>query len=154
KQQEEARVAEEMRREAERVTEAARRRADVDRIAAEDAAQKRTEAQRIAAAALSAEDRANFVRRGQEALKASNCSDGAINGSSSDAQKGVDRFVETVRSKGKDRPAEIELAKATASDFDTWLRDANGVKTSLCSKPVRKVAVTKSSDTSREPDRP
>jgi hypothetical protein len=161
KHQEETRIAEERsRQEAEgiRVAEAARQRAEADRVAAEDAARQRAEAERVAAATLSAEDRASFVRRVQEVLKASHCSDGAINGSSIDAQKGVDRFVETARKKGKDKPAKIELAKATASDFDAWLHDANDLKTNLCfiptAKAERKVAVTKSSDTSPRPDRP
>jgi membrane protein involved in colicin uptake len=158
KHEAEARLAEERAQaEAIRVAEAARQRAEADRIAAEDAARQRPEAQRVVAATLSAEDRAGFVRRVQEVLKASHCSDGAINGSSSDAQKGVDRFVETARKHGEDKPAEIELAKATASDFDTWLHDANNVKANLCfipqPKPERKVVVTKSSDTSQRPDR-
>jgi len=161
KHEEEARVAEERARqeaEANRVAEAARERAEAHRIAAEDAARQRAEAQRVAAAAFSAEDRAGFVRRVQEVLKASHCSDGAINGSSSDAQKGVDRFVETARKKGKDKPTEIALAKATASDFDTWLHDANNIKANLCfnpsPKPERKVAVAKGPDASPEADRP
>jgi hypothetical protein len=105
KHEEQAHLAEDRAQaEAIRVAEAARQRAEADRIAAEDAARQRAEAQRVAAVTLSAEDRASFVRRVQEVLKASHCSDGAINGSSSDAQKGVDRFVETARKQGKDKP--------------------------------------------------
>ena len=145
-------AAERARQEAEAA--AAARRAEEERIAAEKreaeaAARKAEEEQRriaslepgkaeegTASVTLNAEERATFVRRVQEVLKTSHCYDGAVNGnSSSDAQKGLDRFVESARKKGSEKPARIELAKATAGDFDSWLRDADGVKGDLCAKP-------------------
>jgi hypothetical protein len=77
-------------------------------------------------------------------LKASNCFDGPVNGSISDAQKGVKQFVEVAREKGKDKPGVIELATASAADFDSWLREANDVKSNLCVMPKPEQRVTKS----------
>jgi serine/threonine protein kinase len=132
-----------------------------ERIAAEDAERRKTEAEeqskvqdptrvakvveepvRVAAITLSADERAIFVKRVQDMLRVSHCYDGDVNGRTSEAQKALDRFVNTAREKGKGKPVHIELAKATASDFDTWLRDADDVKSNLCTKPkvVRPVA--------------
>ena len=91
-----------------------------------------------AAETLDSDQRAIFIKRVQEVLKDSHCYNGAINGSSDAAQKSLDKFVKTAQEKGKDKPARIELAKATASDFDAWLRDADGVKSGLCEAPKAK----------------
>jgi len=66
--------------------------------------------------------RAAFVRRVQNVLKESQCYDGAINGRSGETQDELDRFVASAHKKGKPKPARIELAKATAADFEAWLR--------------------------------
>ena len=89
----------------------------------------------MASITLSAEERATFVKRVQDMLRVSHCYDGDVNGRTSEAQKALDRFVNSAREKGKEKPVRIELAKATASDFDTWLRDADDVKNNLCPKP-------------------
>ena len=141
--------AERLRREAE----AARRQADVEaerrraeeteRIAAENEAarkadaaaaekQKDDERTAVAAATLNAEERATFVKRVQTRLSQSRCYDGAVNGRSGDTQEGLDRFVAGANQKGKTQLARIELAKATAGDFETWLRGADDVKGDLC----------------------
>jgi hypothetical protein len=88
---------------------------------------------------LNPEERATFVKRIQEVLKRSKCYGGAINGSSEDAQKSLDRYVESARLQGKDKPARIELAKATAGDFDSWLKEADDIKGGLCSPPLEQV---------------
>ena len=70
------------------------------------------------------------MKQVQELLKQSKCYDGAINGSVDDTQDGLKRFIAS--RKGKESPARIELAKATASDFDVWLRDAREIKDGVC----------------------
>ncbi|HSR80426.1 MAG TPA: hypothetical protein VLL28_06545, partial [Hyphomicrobiaceae bacterium] len=87
---------------------------------------------------LNAEERATFVKRIQEILKQSRCYEGAINGSSDEAQKSLDRYIKSVRLQGKDRPVRIELAKASASDFDSWLKEAEDIKGGLCLPPREK----------------
>jgi serine/threonine protein kinase len=146
---------------------AAEKRAAADRARADAeaaAAAKKVEEERIAAidpgkteentaaVMLNTEERATFVKRVQEVLKVSHCYDGAVNGSSgTDAQKALDRFVDSARKKGKEKPGRIELAKATASDFDSWLREAEGVKGDLCAKPR---PVAQKEPRVREPSRP
>jgi serine/threonine protein kinase len=140
--EERARLDAEEKRQAE--ADAARQRAEEDRVAMIDArrrADTEAEERRVAATTLNADERATFVRRVQEVLKVSHCYEGAVNGSSSEAQKGLDRFVDSARKKGKDRPVRIELAKATASDFDDWLREADSVKSDLCVAPRPRPAV-------------
>src|SRR5262249_10233244 len=111
--------------------EAARREAETDKS-------KFEAPQRVASSVLNAEERATFVKRIQEVLKQSRCYDGAINGSSDDAQKSLDRYIDSARQHGQDKPARIELAKATAADFDLWLKDAGVIKGSLCSNKQEK----------------
>ncbi|HEY7083225.1 MAG TPA: protein kinase [Hyphomicrobiaceae bacterium] len=122
-------------------TEAKREQARIAaaKIAAEEADKSKLEdPQRVGSSVLNAEERATFVKRIQEVLKQSRCYEGAINGSSDDAQKSLDRYIKSVRSQGKDRPARIELAKASAGDFDSWLREADDIKGGLCSLPREK----------------
>jgi hypothetical protein len=92
---------------------------------------------RVIAAALNAEERAALVKRVQEALKVNQCYQGAVNGSSSDTQLALDRFVESARKKGLQKPARIELATAAVSDFDSWLREAGDVKGGMCAPAAR-----------------
>ena len=121
-------------------------RIDAAKVAAEEVARREAEAdkskleapQRVASSVLNAEERATFVKRIQEVLKQSRCYEGAINGSSDDAQKSLDRYIKSVRLQGKDRPESIELAKASASDFDSWLKEADDIKGGLCSPPREK----------------
>ena len=122
-----------------------------EKAAAADAARRQAEAeaersktedpQRVSAATLNTDERATFVKKIQEVLKQSKCYEGAINGSSDDAQKSLDRYVKTAHQKGKEKPVRIELAKATASDFDSWLREADDIKGGLCSPPAEKKPV-------------
>jgi serine/threonine protein kinase len=102
------------------------------------------ESTRVAVVTLNAEERATFVKRVQRALKHSECYDGAINGNSDETQKGLDRYLSQARHKGKEAPARIEVAKATAADFDTWLRDADDLKGRICR--LEKPAHERSSD--------
>jgi hypothetical protein len=127
--------------------EAAAKRAEEARVAAakvaaEEAAEaqkSKTEApQRVASTVLNAEERATFVKRIQEVLKQSKCYEGAINGSSDDAQRSLDRYIKSAQLQGKRRPARIELAKASAGDFDSWLKEADDIKGGLCSPPHEK----------------
>jgi serine/threonine protein kinase len=119
--------------------EAARRKADAKEQPKSEASARATRTEdepiRVVAVTLSADERTTFVKRVQDVLRVSRCYDGEVNGRTSDAQKALDRFVNTAREKGKGTPVRIELAKATASDFDTWLRDADDVKSNLCPKP-------------------
>ena len=94
--------------------------------------QKEDERLRLAAATLNADERAAFVKRVQTLLSQSRCYDGAVNGRSGEAQEGLDRFVAGAGQKGKSKPARIDLAKATASDFEVWLRDAGEIKGDMC----------------------
>ena len=117
----------------------AARKADV--AAAEK--QKEDERVRVAAATLNADERAAFVKRVQTLLSQSRCYDGAVNGRSGETQEGLDRFVASADQKGKSKPARIELAKATAGDFEAWLRDASEIKEDLCTakpKPPKQEA--------------
>ena len=97
---------------------AARRQADADMEKS-----KIEDPTRVASITLNAQERTTFVKRVQEVLKQSKCYEGDINGSTDDAQKSLDRYVKTARMKGKEKPERIELAKASASDFDSWLRE-------------------------------
>jgi serine/threonine protein kinase len=102
------------------------------------------ESTRVAVATLNAEERATFVKRVQRLLKHSECYDGAINGNSDETQKGLDHYLSQARHKGKEAPARIEVAKATAADFDTWLREADDLKGRICR--LEKPAHERSSD--------
>ena len=82
-------------------------------------------APRTAGAVLGTDERATFVKRVQMVLKRGRCYDGAVSGRSIDAQEGIDRFVAAAAQKGNANIARIELAKATAADFDAWLREAS-----------------------------
>jgi hypothetical protein len=102
------------------------------------------EAHRAVAINLSSEERALYIKRIQAVLKQSRCYDGALNGNSDEAQKGLDRYLSNARKKGREPPPRIELPKATASDFDSWLRDADALKGDICapaSKPRIKPSV-------------
>ena len=128
----------EARRNAEADAEARRR--EERRIAALEesrrAEEKRTEEERLRLAAIPDDDkRAEFVRKVQEVLKRSRCYEGAVNGSSTDAQGGLDKFVANAVKKGSAKPARIELAKASVGDFESWLKDADAVKDGLCVVP-------------------
>jgi colicin import membrane protein len=107
-----------------------------ERIAAAEA-QRRTEEERgrmASATPLNADGRAAFVRAVQQALKQGGCYDGSANGRSNETtQDALDAFSRAAnRGRGKAKPARIELAKATASDFEVWLRDAGEVKGAVC----------------------
>jgi hypothetical protein len=107
--------------------------AEAARKAYAEAEERRKEQERahIAAAALEADERATFVKRVQMVLKQGRCHDGAVSGRSVDAQDGLDRFVAAVGQRGNANVTRIELAKATAADFEAWLREARGQRTSL-----------------------
>ena len=73
------------------------------------------------------------MRQVQQVLKQGGCYDGAMNGRAADTtQDALDEFVTKAAKKGKVKPARIELAKATAGDFEAWLRDAGQVKGDVC----------------------
>jgi hypothetical protein len=102
--------------------------------------EKRKEDERVRLAVLPDDDaRAEFVRKIQQVLKRSRCYDGAVTGLSTDAQDGLDKFVDKAHQRGKPKPIRIELAKATVGDFETWLKDADALKEGLCA-PVAKPA--------------
>jgi serine/threonine protein kinase len=136
-------------------------RVAAEKTAAADAARRQADSEtekskiedptRVASITLNAQERATFVKRIQEVLKQSKCYEGDINGSTDDAQRSLDRYIKTARQKGKDKPERIELAKASASDFDSWLRESDEIKGGLCApvekKPVQsKPMQTKSQD--------
>src|SRR5262249_55073059 len=109
--------------------------AEADRQVADAAhrkAEPAIEEPRVITASLNAEERVALVKRVQEVLKLNQCYQGAVNGSSGDTQAGLDRFVESARKKGLEKPARIELAKAAVGEFDTWLREAGDVKGGMC----------------------
>ena len=132
------------------------RKAEEERIAAEAARQKEEERARLASATLNAEERATFVRQVQHLLKQGGCYDGAMNGRAADTtQDALDEFVAKAAKNGKVKPARIELAKATAGDFETWLRDAGQVKGEVCTPaPPPKPKVAKSRREEREEPAP
>jgi len=120
-----------------------RRSEEAERIAGAEEAARRANAEaeerrkeqeraRIAAAVLGTEERATFVKRVQMALKQGRCYDGAVSGRSVDAQESVDRFVAGAGQKGNANITRIELAKATAADFEAWLREASEIKGQVC----------------------
>ena len=124
---------------------AARRQAELEKSKTEDP-------ERVASVTLNAQERATFVKKIQEVLKQSKCYEGDINGSSDEAQKSLDRYVQTARQKGKEKPVRIELAKATQSDFDSWLKEADDIKGGLCT-PVEKKPVQARTQQREEPRR-
>jgi hypothetical protein len=131
--------------------EAARRNAEN-----EEARRKAEERARVASATLNAEQRATFVRQVQQVLKQGRCYDGAVNGrSNEDTQGALDNFVANAGKKGKPKPARIELAKATAADFETWLGDANQVKGGICTPVPQppKMKIAKPTRERAEPER-
>jgi serine/threonine protein kinase len=81
--------------------------------------------------------RAELVRKVQQVLRHSRCDDGALTGRSSDAQDGLDKFVQNARRRGRSKPQRIELAKASVGDFETWLNDARAIEDGLCVPPKR-----------------
>jgi hypothetical protein len=124
------------------------RKEETDRIAAEENARREAAAEeerlrtderlRVAAVTLSADERTAFVKRVQTVLRLSRCYDGAINGRIGDAQEEANLYVATTSKKGRSRPFKIDLAKATASDFEAWLRDADEIPGDVCT-PAPKV---------------
>ena len=124
-----------------------RRKDEAERVAAADAARRDAEERaRVASATLSADERATFVRQVQEVLKKGRCYDGAINGRSNNGtQEALDDFVSGAGKEIKTKPVRIEVAKATAGDFEAWLRVAAEIKGDLCAakpKPPKEVAKT------------
>ena len=122
-----------------------RRKEETERVAAADAARRDAEAEearrkaeenaRVASATLNTEQRVVFVRQVQQVLKQGRCYDGAMNGHSNEStQDALDNFVANAGRKGKPKPARIELAKATAGDFETWLREAGAVTGNICAQ--------------------
>ena len=119
-----------------------RRKDEIERVAAADARRSAEEEEakrqaeeraRVASAVLGADERAGFVRQVQQVLKQGSCYDGAVNGrSNEDTQGALDDFVVGAGRKGKPKPPRIELAKATAGDFETWLRDARAATGEIC----------------------
>ena len=93
---------------------------------------KEQERARLAAAVLGTEERATFVKRVQMVLKQGRCYDGAVSGRSIDAQESTDRFIAGAGQKGNANISRIELAKATAADFEAWLREASEIKGQVC----------------------
>ena len=122
-----------------------RRKDEAERVAAA-ARRDAEERARVATATLSADERATFVRQVQEVLKKGRCYDGAINGRSNNGtQEALDDFVAGAGKEIKTKPVRIELAKATAGDFEAWLRAAGEFKGDLCAakpKPPKEVAKT------------
>jgi hypothetical protein len=120
------------------------RREEAERIAAAEAEaarranaeaeerRKEQERARIAVAVLGTEERAAFVKRVQTVLKQGRCYDGAVSGRGVDAQESIDRFVAAAAQKANANIARIELAKATAADFEAWLRDASEITGPVC----------------------
>jgi hypothetical protein len=109
------------------------REAEEERVAAVEAQRQRDEERaRVASATLNADARATFVRRVQQLLKQGGCYDGAMNGRNETTQGALDEFVAMAARKGKVKPARIELARATAGDFEAWLREAGEVKGEVC----------------------
>jgi serine/threonine protein kinase len=130
------------------------RKAEEERVAAAEAArQKEEERARVASATLNAEERATFVRQVQHLLKQGGCYDGAMNGRAAETtQDALDEFVAKAPKKGKVKPARIELAKATAGDFEAWLRDAGQVKGEVCTPaPTAKPKVSRPAREREEP---
>jgi hypothetical protein len=114
-------------------------KAEAARKAYAEAEERRKEQERarIAATALEADERATFVKRVQMVLKQGPCHDGAVSGRSVDAQDGLDRFVAAVGQRGNANVTRIELAKATAADFEAWLREASEVRGQVCAPDQR-----------------
>jgi serine/threonine protein kinase len=106
-------------------------------LAAQEDKRKAEEAARLAAMTLTAEDRAAFIKRVQTVLKHGRCYDGPINGRINETQDDMNRYVTTTAKKGTSRPGRLELAKATGSDFETWLRDADEIAGDVCVTPPK-----------------
>jgi hypothetical protein len=130
---------ENIRKEQTRQLEEENRRNEQARIAALDQKRKDDETRRLQAVPSDTE-RISLVKRVQEVLKRGKCYEGEANGSGNDAQDGLDEFVRAAHRAGKTTPKRIELAKATVGDFETWLKDADGVGSScsLTKAPVAK----------------
>ena len=81
---------------------------------------------------LNAQERATFVKKIQEVLKRSKCYEGDVDRQQRRCPEGVNRCLKAVRQKGKDKPQRIELAKATASDFNSWLHSRRQHRGRIC----------------------
>jgi hypothetical protein len=93
------------------------------------------------------------VRQVQHLLKQAGCYDGGMNGRAAETmQDALDEFVAKAAKKGKVKPARIELAKATAGDFEAWLRDAGQVRGEVCTPaPTVKPKVSRPAREREEP---
>jgi serine/threonine protein kinase len=85
-----------------------------------------------AGTALDAGQRAAFVKRVQTVLKRGGCYDGAVSGRAGDAQAALDLFVAGAGRQGRTRPARIDLGKASAGEFESWLGDAERIEGEVC----------------------
>lgn len=139
-EEERARLEEQRRAEERRQAEEAERqqKEERERGAAQEAARRIAEASPRKeehpgnVATLTEDERATFVKRIQEMLRNKSCYGGAIDGRIDDAQAALNRFVDGAERKSAGKPARIELAKATVADFESWLRDAEGVGADIC----------------------
>jgi serine/threonine protein kinase len=158
------RKADEEARATERAEAAAKREEELRVAALEEARHSEDEARRVAEAAIEAKRlatipdgdmRTGFVRRVQQALKQGRCYDGALTGRSDDTQEPLNKFVAKARKRGGSSLQQIELAKASVGDFESWLKDADAIKGTLCVPPPERAApVEKKVPVANSPSRP
>lgn len=84
------------------------------------------------AGTVSEEERTILLRRVQDVLNRSSCYDGTIDEDIDRAQDGLNRLIEAADKSAKVKLARLELAKASAADFKTWLANAAAVRDNLC----------------------
>ena len=117
------------------------------------ATKKTEETARTMTTDLNAEQRASYVKRIQTILKHKRCYDGPINGSSEEAQKGLDRYLNKVGPKTKAPPFRMQVANATAGDFDSWLLAVEAIKGAGCA-PAAKPKAKASAQSERDDEPP
>jgi membrane protein involved in colicin uptake len=133
----------------ERADATAKREEELRVAGLEEARHREDEARRAAEAAIEAKRLATipdgdmltaFVRRIQQTLKQSRCYDGALTGRSDDTQEPLNKFVANAKRRGGSNLQQIELAKASVGDFESWLKDADAIKGALCVPPPERAA--------------
>ncbi len=94
--------------------------------------------------------RRQYLIKMQTALKDGKCYDGKLNGDIGDASGALEKF-ETTYTKQKGKPQAINLASATAGEFEGWLNWFGRLEGFVCPKPP---AVEKKKSTPKYKKRP
>jgi hypothetical protein len=110
--------------------------AAVAKRTAEQATQEAAASKQATEPGFSEQRRTALIQRVQQVLKRNLCYDGPDNGKAGEVQEDVARFIRRVRESAKGKLQDIDLAKATDSEFDAWLRDAEAIQGPVSCQPT------------------